>query len=289
MEIKDNNHEVKSDNEVSAVLRKYSNFDEQQFYNRYADEIEADLNRREQQSNNNNGTEENDSTREEQRHDRGYQVQSGQRTDDNSGSGGGKDSEGEIRTRNEGSDESESSSEESAVEGQREQETDVEHVEGANEEIKPIGKGRFGNIYDQIKGKIKEAFKFLMKHKSGDLLGVFHREGFNDVDLVWGSNERSEGLNHNIEKHIKAHNDFDSVEEAMTTIDDVIRNGSLNEAKSKWDKAVFEKDGYTVVVRRNLRDNQGNIIDENKNWVVTAFDGSKRQGSKKKNHHLMLP
>lgn len=112
MEIKDNNHEVKSDNEVSAVLRKYSNFDEQQFYNRYADEIEADLNRREQQSNNNNGTEENDSTREEQRHDRGNQVQSGQRTDDNSGSEGGKDSEGEVRNRDEGSDESEATSEE---------------------------------------------------------------------------------------------------------------------------------------------------------------------------------
>ena len=121
-----------------------------------------------------------------------------------------------------------------------------------------------------------------MKHKSGDLLGVFHREGFGDVDLVWGSNERSEGLDHIIEKHIKVHNDFNSVEDAMTTIDDVIRNGSLNEAKSKWDKVVFEKDGYSVVVRRNLRDNQGNIIDENKNWVVTAFDGSKRQGSKKK-------
>ena len=124
MEIKDNNHEVKSDNEVSAVLRKYDNFDEQQFHNRYADEIEADLNRREQQSNNNNGTEENDSTREEQRHDRGNQVQSGQRTDDNSGSEGGKDSEGEVRTRDEGSDEQESSSEESAVVGLREQETD---------------------------------------------------------------------------------------------------------------------------------------------------------------------
>lgn len=282
MEIKDNNHEVKSDNEVSAVLRKYDNFDEQQFYNRYADEIEADLNRREQQSNNNNGTEGNDATREEQRHDRGNQVQSGQRTDDNSGSEGGKDSEGEIRTRDEGSDESEATSEESAVEGLREQETDVEQGEGANEEIKPIGKSRFGNIYDQFKGKIKEAFNFLMKHKSGDLLGVFHRDGFGDVDLVWGSNERSEGLDHIIEKHIKVHNDFNSVEDAMTTIDDVIRNGSLNEAKSKWDKVVFEKDGYSVVVRRNLRDNQGNIIDENKNWVVTAFDGSKRQGGKKR-------
>lgn len=268
--------------EMPELMRKYSNFDEQQFYNRYADEIEADLTRREQQSNNNNGTEENDSTREEQRHDRGNQVQSGQRTDDNSGSERGKDSEGEVRTRDEGSDEQESSSEESAVEGLREQEADIEQGEGANEEIKPIGKSRFGNIYDQFKGKIKEAFNFLMKHKSGDLLGVFHREGFGDVDLVWGSNERSEGLDHIIEKHIKAHNDFDSVEDAMTTIDDVIRNGSLNEAKSKWDKVIFEKDGYTVVVSLNVRDNQGNITDNNKKWIVTAFDGSHRQSNKKR-------
>ena len=78
-----------------------------------------------------------------------------------------------------------------------------------NEEIKPIGKGVFGNIYDQFKGKVKAAFDFLIKHKSGDLLGVFHREGFGDIDLVWGSNENSEGLDHIIEKHIKAHNDFD--------------------------------------------------------------------------------
>ena len=47
-----------------------------------------------------------------------------ERTDDNSGSEGGKDSEGEVRTRDEGSDEQESSSEESAVVGLREQETD---------------------------------------------------------------------------------------------------------------------------------------------------------------------
>ncbi len=42
-------------------------------------------------------------------------VQSGQRTDDNSGSEGGKYSEGKVRTRDEGSDEQKSSSEESAV------------------------------------------------------------------------------------------------------------------------------------------------------------------------------
>lgn len=37
-----------------------------------------------------------------------------------------------------------------------------------NEEIKPIGKGVFGNIYDQFKGKAKSAINFLMKIKSGE-------------------------------------------------------------------------------------------------------------------------
>ena len=55
-----------------------------------------------------------------------------------------------------------------------------------DEEPKPVGSGVFGNIYNQFKGKVKEAFDFLMKHKGGDLLGVFHRKDVGDIDLVWG-------------------------------------------------------------------------------------------------------
>lgn len=35
-----------------------------------------------------------------------------------------------------------------------------------NEEIKPIGKGVFGNIYDQFKGKVKAAFDFLINTRA---------------------------------------------------------------------------------------------------------------------------
>ena len=146
--------------------------------------------------------------------------------------------------------------------------------------LQPIGKGVFGNIYDQFKGKVKEAFDFLTKHKSGDLLGVFHRDGFGDIDLVWGDN--GGGLAHIIQRHVEEQNDFNSVEEVRDVIDDVIKNGSINEKKSKWDKVVFEKDGYSVVVSRNLRDKDGNIIEQNKDWVVTAFDNSRGRNSKKR-------
>ena len=150
----------------------------------------------------------------------------------------------------------------------------------SEDRLQPIGKGVFGNIYDQFKGKVKEAFDFLMKHKSGDLLGVFHRDGFGDIDLVWGDN--GGGLAHIIQRHVEEQNDFNSVEEVRDVIDDVIKNGSINEKKSKWDKVVFEKDGYSVVVSRNLRDKDGNIIEQNKDWVVTAFDNSRGRNSKKR-------
>lgn len=149
------------------------------------------------------------------------------------------------------------------------------------EDAEPIGTGVFGNIYNQFKGKVKEAFNFLMHHKSGDLLGVFHRDDVGDIDLVWGDRKTNQGLDHIIDKHIEQHHDFTSVEDAMNKIDDIINNGTINEKKSKWDKVVIEKDGMAVVIRKNVRDNKGVVLDENKNWIVTAFDGNYKQGEKK--------
>ena len=80
-----------------------------------------------------------------------------------------------------------------------------------DEEPKPVGNGVFGNIYNQFKGKVKEAFDFLMKHKGGDLLGVFHRKDVGDIDLVWGNH--GGGLAHIIRRHIIEQNDFKNVDE----------------------------------------------------------------------------
>ena len=76
-----------------------------------------------------------------------------------------------------------------------------------------------------------------------------------------------------IEKHINRLHDFENVEEAMEVIDDVVKSGKI--VKNKWDKATIEKDGYRVVVRKNLRDDAGNITDSKKRWVVTAFDNNR--------------
>ena len=145
--------------------------------------------------------------------------------------------------------------------------------DGGVGEPQPIGRGFFGNIYDQFKGKVKEAFDFLISHKEGDLLGVFHDQELGDIDLVWGSKEENAGLEHILDKHVGEGKDFASADEAMQTIEDVIGNG--NKIKDNKDKVIYELDGKRVVVRKNLRDTQtGEMVDENKNWVVTSYDNN---------------
>lgn len=142
------------------------------------------------------------------------------------------------------------------------------NAEEENEEIKPIGKGVFGNIYDQFKGKVKAAFDFLIKHKSGDLLGVFHREGFGDIDLVWGDDKK--GLQHIINDHILVKDpDFQNIEEAVSRINDIIMSGVI--VKEGEAKIVFEKDGYRVVISKNIHG-------EKKNWILTSYDSTNGKG-----------
>lgn len=75
-----------TEQEMPEMLRRYSNFDEQEFTKLYADEIEEDLRRREEQAKQqNNGTEGNDSAGEEQSDGGSHQVQPGERTDDTRG------------------------------------------------------------------------------------------------------------------------------------------------------------------------------------------------------------
>ena len=139
-------------------------------------------------------------------------------------------------------------------------------------EIRPIGIGNFGNIYDQFKGKAVDAFKFLIKHKEGDLLGVFYREGFGYVDLVWG-NENG-GLKHILLKHVGKRKSFENIEAAVYEIRNIIELGKI--VFENVDKTVFQIDKRIVTVRKNLREKGKKIAD--KNWVLTAYDETTADG-----------
>ncbi len=119
-----------------------------------------------------------------------------------------------------------------------------------DEEPKPLGSGVFGNIYNQFKGKVKEAFDFLMKHKGGDLLGVFHRKDVGDIDLVWG--DENGRLAHILNKHVGEGKSFANVDEAMSHIQDIVETGK-NDFED-GDKIVFRKGSELVTVRKNFRE-----------------------------------
>lgn len=148
-------------------------------------------------------------------------------------------------------------------------------------DIKPVGKNQFGDVYDQFKGKPKEAFDFLLENKDGYLKGVFHRDEIGDIDLAYGSAPnpyKGKGLAHIIRKHVETLHDFPSVDDAINTITDVISNGVVKDGSipNTYD---IENGDYRVVV----------AADNNGNWVLTAFDYVNPTKKKKKGTATALP
>ncbi len=144
---------------------------------------------------------------------------------------------------------------------------------GERDNVEPIGKGRFGNIFATFRGKAREAWQYLSKLKSGQAKGVFYRPEIGEIDLVWGEAPTpysGKGLAHIDRKHVKTLGDFASMEEAIGIIDDVVKNGTFTEQDART--AVFDKGVYRVVVAR----------DDAGNWVLTAFDNKTPAKEKKK-------
>ena len=135
--------------------------------------------------------------------------------------------------------------------------------------IEPIGKGYFGEIYDQFKNGFKAAFDFLVGKMRGEAVGVFNREGIGEIDLVWG--DEKAGLSHILTKHVGEGKSFESLEDAKNGIADVVENGKV--VFQDGDKVVIQKDGKIVTLRKNIRDKGKKIAD--KNWILTAYDETK--------------
>lgn len=225
---------------MPTIWRDYNNYDETAFTNMYTEEIEQLLNSRE-----------NDTTGEERADDRGNQVLSEQQVTEQRGSEGGTKQGTEVQAGVQGTDEN-------AV------------AQGETQEriIQPVGKNRFGNIYNWAKGQFQSAASFLNNLKSGYLRSVFYRDGIGDIDMVWG-NEKA-GLQHIIKKHIEEADDFSSVEEAMQIINETISNGDITRQGSNIS---LDNNGYRVSIAKS---------DEG-NWVLTAFDKTRSRAEKKRN------
>lgn len=127
----------------------------------------------------------------------------------------------------------------------------VEDRQGT-EEIKPVGEGFFGDIYDQFRGKAKEAVNFLMSRKEGEAIGALYHKDIGDIDLVWG-NEKA-GLMKIARKHPEMLEDLQSKLDAMDVV------------SSSDNRIILESPVDRAVVSKNVFD------EKDKQWLLTAYE-----------------
>lgn len=83
-------------------------------------------------------------------------------------------------------------------------------------EIKPVGVGAFGNIYNQFRGKAKAAIEFLKKLGSGEAAAALHHHTIGDISLVWG--DKKTGLDKILRKHPEVVDNLQSIIDSMEVV-----------------------------------------------------------------------
>lgn len=247
---------------MPELLRKYANFAPDILYPQFVASFEDAYAAEHSQTNNteNNEQQRNDTTAEEPTTTPGDTVLQTEETNNSRGDSQSKEQPTEVPT---------------GVRSSNENGTLPQSTPTEVDELQSIGNSFFGKVYNQFKGKAKEAVNFLMRHKSGKLLGVFHRNDIGEISLVWG--DEKGGLAHIISKHIVEQNDFNNIDEVINTMQQVINNGTIT--RENKDKVVIDYNDYRVAIRKQTRDNNGNVVEQG-NWIVTAFDKSRSKKDK---------
>ena len=115
----------------------------------------------------------------------------------------------------------------------------------------PIGNGVFGPIYDQFRGKAKEAIGFLTRKKAGEAVGALHHKDIGDIDLVWGNGKA--GLAHILSKHP---NVLDGIQDFINEMEVV---------QSSENRIVIESDSHRAVISKMLGQ------EKTPQWLLTAY------------------
>ena len=129
--------------------------------------------------------------------------------------------------------------------------------EAAEGEPQPIGIGDFGPIYDQFRGKPKEAIGFLSRQHSGEAIGALSHKDVGEIDLVWGEEGTGHSDGYGLAKLLKYHPEV---------LDDL--QGILDEmtVTSRSDNRVnLESEKYKAAVRLTWNE-------KSKTWLLTVFE-----------------
>lgn len=138
-----------------------------------------------------------------------------------------------------------------AVQGEStEQEVEAQPQE---EEPQAVGNGIFGKIYNQFKGKVREAIEFLRSKQDGEVVGALYHKDIGDISLVWG-NEKA-GLKKILSKHPKVIDDLQGALDDMEIVEEsenriklespthfaVVSKTAFGEPYNKWLLTAYEK------------------------------------------------
>ena len=124
--------------------------------------------------------------------------------------------------------------------------------ETADSEPQPIGRGVFGDIYDQFRGKAKEAIAFLLGKKSGEAVGALHHKDVGDISLVYGDGKY--GMKKIAEKH----------PEVLANLQQIIDGMSIETQSDN--RIVLNSPTHRAVISKKLGETN------TPNWLLTAYE-----------------
>lgn len=123
-------------------------------------------------------------------------------------------------------------------------------------EIKPVGVGAFGNIYNQFRGNAKAAIEFLKKIRGGEAVGALHHKDIGDIDLVWGKEGTGHSDGYGLSKLVKYH------PEVLDNLQEILND--MRVVSSSKNRVNLESETHKAGVRLTWDG-------ERKSWLLTAF------------------
>lgn len=132
----------------------------------------------------------------------------------------------------------------------------MSNTKGVAAEIKPVGVGAFGNIYNQFRGKAKAAIEFLKKVRGGEAVGALHHKDIGDIDLVWGKEGTGHSDGYGLSKLVKYH------PEVLDNLQEILND--MRVVSSSKNRVNLESETHKAGVRLTWDG-------ERKSWLLTAF------------------
>lgn len=133
---------------------------------------------------------------------------------------------------------------------------DYAKVKFSLKDIKPVGVGAFGNIYNQFRGNAKAAIEFLKKVRGGEAVGALHHKDIGDIDLVWGKEGTGHSDGYGLSKLVKYH------PEVLDNLQDILND--MRVVSSSKNRVNLESETHKAGVRLTWDG-------ERKSWLLTAF------------------